>query len=51
MSYVCPFGIYCKQGHNKKWQPNKVCYYFFLGKCTEQQKIYEKVEVIKNAAL
>lgn len=40
---VCPFGRYCRYLSNKKWQPSNVCYYFFIGKCTEEQKIYEKM--------
>lgn len=39
---VCPFGRYCQYLSNKKWQPNDVCYYFFIGKCTEEHKMYEK---------
>jgi len=56
---VCPFCRYCPYLTNKKWQPNNVCYYFFIGKCTEAHKMYEKtlspaslgetVEVTENA--
>lgn len=39
---VCPFGRYCPSLTNKKWQPNNVCYHFFIEKCTENEKLYEK---------
>ena len=42
--YVCPFGIYCPQGNNKKYQPNGVCFHFWAGKCTEEHKIFETKE-------
>jgi len=45
MKYVCPFGVYCSQGHNKKYQPNGVCFHFFTGKCTEAKKIYETEKI------
>jgi len=45
MKYVCPFGVYCSQGHNKKYQPNGVCFHFWSGKCTEEKKIYEQEEM------
>ena len=45
MNYVCPFAIYCPQGHNKKIQPSMVCWHFYTGKCTEEHKIYENPEL------
>lgn len=39
--YVCPFGVYCPHGHNKKYQPSGVCWWFFLGECKEESKKYE----------
>ena len=44
-SFVCPFGIYCPQGHNKRYQPNGVCFHFWAGKCTEEKKIYEQEKI------
>ena len=46
-SFVCPFGIYCPQGHNKRYQPNGVCFHFWVGKCTEEKKIYEPEKIIE----
>jgi len=42
MRAVCPFGRYCQYLTNKKWQPNPVCYHFFMEKCSEKKKLYEK---------
>ena len=47
-SYVCPFGVYCPHGHNKKHQPSMVCWHFFTGKCTEDHKLYEQLEKLDN---
>ena len=46
-NYVCPFGIYCPQGHNKRYQPNGVCFLFWVGKCTEEKKIYEPEKIVE----
>lgn len=43
---VCPFGRRrCPYRTNKKWQPNNVCYWFFIKKCTEEHRMYEQPPV------
>jgi len=47
IKYVCPFGKYCAYGHNKKYQPNGVCYHFWIGDCTEEHKKYDDLNPVE----
>ena len=47
-NYVCPFGKYCAYGHNKKIQPNNLCFYYWVEKCTETNRKYNQLSDLEK---